>query len=144
MHRIFIGLVALGLASPAFAQDRAPALPAIDAQQLGSALSTPLVQEALAATVDEYADAVLQTHVGPLAHYTDPHANIRPDHTLGDLAARSNPNYRRDLHETTRGAVAATGQALRDVAGMSAELKRTSDRLRHLLAQTQDEMASLQ
>ncbi|WP_341204464.1 hypothetical protein [uncultured Sphingomonas sp.] len=143
MRPFLIGVFALGLAGPAFAQDRAPQLPAVDAQQLSSALSTPLVQEGLAATVDEFADALLQTHVGPLAHYADPRANVRPDNTLGDLAARSNPNYRRDLHESARGAIAATGRAMQDVASMSAELKRTSDRIHHLLDQTRAEMESL-
>jgi hypothetical protein len=143
MRPFLIGVFALGLAGPAFAQDRAPQPPAVDAQQLGSALSMPLVQEGLAATVDEFADALLQTHVGPLAHYADPRANVRPDNTLGDLAARSNPNYRRDLHESARGAIAATGRAMQDVASMSAELKRTSDRIHHLLDQTRAEMESL-
>ncbi len=143
MRRYVIGLVALGLAGPAWAQDRTGGLPSLDAQQVGSALSTPLIQEGIAATVDEFADAVLQTHVGPLAHYTDPRAKLRPDTTIGDLAARANPNYRKDLHESARGAVAATGRAMQDVASMSAELKRTSDRIRHLLDQTRAEIDSL-
>lgn len=143
MRRYVIGLVALGLAGPAWAQDRTGGLPSLDAQQVGSALSTPLIQEGIAATVDEFADAVLQTHVGPLAHYTDPRAKFRPDTTIGDLAARANPNYRKDLHESARGAVAATGRAMQDVASMSAELKRTSDRIRHLLDQTRAEIDSL-
>jgi hypothetical protein len=143
MRRYVIGLVALGLAGPAWAQDRAGGLPSLDAQQVGSALSTPLIQEGIAATIDEFADAVLQTHVGPLAHYADPRAKLRPDTTIGDLAARSNPNYRKDLHESARSAVAATGRAMQDVASMSAELKRTSDRIRHLLDQTRAEIDSL-
>lgn len=143
MRRYVIGLVALGLAGPAWAQDRTGTLPSLDAQQVGSALSTPLIQEGIAATVDEFADAVLQTHVGPLAHYADPRAKLRPDTTVGDLAARANPNYRKDLHEGTRGAVAATGRAVQDVASMSAELKRTSDRIRQLLDKTRAEIDSL-
>lgn len=140
MRRYLLGLFALGLASPALAHEPAPPRPAPDAAQIGTLLSNPLVQEGIAATVDQFANALLQTHVGPLAHYADKDDHIRPDDTLGDLAARDHPNYRRDLHDNTRNAIAATGKAATDLASLTAELQRTSDRLRAILARTQSEV----
>ncbi|MGY2734581.1 hypothetical protein [Sphingomonas sp. UYP23] len=142
MRHILLGLLACGIATPAFADGSAPPppRPTPDAAQIGALLSSPLVQEIIATTVDQYADALLQTHVGPLAKLTDQRANIRPEDTLGDLAARSHPDYRRDLHAQTRSAVAATGQAARDLASISAELKHTTERLRAAIALTQAEV----
>ncbi len=142
MRTLLLGLLACGIATPAFAADSAPPSPRPlpDAAQIGALLSSPLVQEIIATTVDQYADAVLQTHVGPLAKLTDQRAQIRPEDTLGDLAARSHPDYRRDLHNQTRSAVAATGQAARDIASLSAELKHTTERLRAAIALTQAEV----
>lgn len=141
MRHILLALLACGIATPAFAADSGPPpRPLPDAAQVGALLSSPLVQEIIATTVDQYADALLQTHVGPLAKLTDQRANIRPEDTLGDLAARSHPDYRRDLHNQTRSAVAATGQAARDIASLSAELKHTTERLRAAMALTQAEV----
>ena len=106
----------------------------------GGPLRLGSIQEIIATTVDQYADALLQTHVGPLAKLTDQRAQIRPEDTLGDLAARSHPDYRRGLHNQTRSAVAATGQAARDIASLSAELKHTTERLRAAIALTQAEV----
>ncbi|WP_426264930.1 hypothetical protein [Sphingomonas sp. PWP1-2] len=144
MRRILLGLVACGIATPAFANESAPPprqLP--DAAQVGALLSSPLVQEIIATTVDQYADALLQTHVGPLAKLTDTRDHVRPEDTLGDLAARTHPDYRRDLHNQTRSAVAATGQAARDIASLSAELKHTTERLRAAIALTQAEVSAV-
>jgi|UniRef100_UPI0035CB47A8 hypothetical protein len=142
MRRYMLGFFALGLAGPAFAQDSAPPPPhsQIDAAQVGAMLSNPLVQEIVAATVDQYADALLQTHVGPLAKLTDKSDHVRPEDTLGELAARDHPNYRRDLHDQTRQAVAAAGTTAHDIASLSAEMRQTTARLRALLAQTQTEV----
>ncbi len=146
MHRYLLGFFALGLAGPAFAQDSAPPPPhsQIDAAQVGAMLSNPLVQEIVAATVDQYADALLQTHVGPLAKLTDPRDHVRPQDTLGDLAARSNPNYRQDIHNKARSTVAAVGRTASDMAALTAEIRRTTERLRAVLAQTETEVGALQ
>ena len=141
MYRIVFGILALTSASPALAQDRTPLPPqSVDAAKVGALLSNPLVQELVASSIDQYADALLQTHVGPLAKLADTRDHVRPEDTLGDLAARDHPNYRRDLHEQARSAVAATGQAARDMASLSAEMRQTTARLRALLAQTQAEV----
>lgn len=140
MRPYWLGLFALTCGTPALAHDRVPMRPAPDAAEVGALLSNPAVQDGVVATVDQFADALLQTHVGPLAHYTDRHDDIRPEDTLGDLAARDNPNYRRDLRESARGAVAATGQAARDLASLSGELRAATERMRRVLDRTQAEI----
>lgn len=140
MRLYSLGLFAFVCASPAVAQDREAPRPAPDAAQVGALLSNPAVQEGVAATVDQFADALLQTHVGPLARYTDRRDGIRPEDSLGDLAARDNPNYRRDLHDSARGAIAATGQAARDLASLSTELRAATERMRRVIDHAQAEL----
>lgn len=143
MVRYALAVMALGLAGPALAHPATPARAAPDAAQVSVLLSTPLVQDAVTARLDDMADAVLQTRIGPLARFVDPRDQVRPDDTLADLAARRNPAYRRDLQAGARRAVAATGQALHDYVLLSAELRRTGDRLRRVLDKTRAEIDAL-
>lgn len=143
MRRYLPGLFALAVATPAFAHDPAPSRPAPDAAKVDALLSNPAVQDAVAATVDQFADALLQTRIGPLAPYADPQGSVRPQDTLGDLAARDHPNYRQDLRDNTRSAVATLGHTARDVASMTTELRRTADRLRGVLARAQGELGAV-
>ena len=134
MRLYLLGLFALTAATPAFAREPAPRpAPQIDAAQVGALLSNPLIQEGLAAVVDQYAGALLQTRVGPVAKLAGPDAGIRQDDTLGDVIGRRDPAYADHLHKGAKGAIAATGQAAKDVASMTAELQRTADRLRAVL-----------
>jgi len=122
------------LATPAFAHDRHPAAtPDQRVAAVGDALSSPAVQESAATFVSALADALLATHVGAAAHYTDPRDGVRRDDTLRDVVTRDDPGFERRLHDNTRGAVAAAGQATRDAATMTAELNATAARLRRVL-----------
>ncbi|WP_277968092.1 hypothetical protein [Sphingomonas echinoides] len=137
MRLYLLGLFALTVATPALAHEPAPRpSPQIDAAKVGALLSNPLIQEGLAAVVDQYANALLQTHVGPVAQLADPSARIRPEDTLADVIARQDPHYADHLHQGAKGAIAATGKAATGVASMTAELQRTTDRLRAVLAQS--------
>jgi hypothetical protein len=100
---------------------------------MGDALSNPAVQESAATLVSALAGAVLDTRVGPVAHYTDPRDGVRPNDTLRDVISRDDPGFERRLHDNTRGAVAQAGQAARDAAAMTAELNATAARLRRVL-----------
>jgi hypothetical protein len=133
--RLLILPLALLAASQAHAQDRA--LPRdVTVEQVGEALSNPMVQTGIAGLVGAFANTLLDTHVGPLAHYTDPRDGIRAQDTVGDLVRRSDPQFDARLQRQSRNAVAATGQAARDAAAMSRELSKTAGRLRELLAMT--------
>lgn len=135
MRLYSLALLGLTAASPALARDPAPRpAPSIDAAQVGALLSNPLIQEGLASVFDQYAGALLQTRIGPVAKLADPRSGIRPDDTLGDLATRQDPHFNDHLHTTAKGAIAATGQAAKDLASLTAELQRTTDRLRAALS----------
>jgi hypothetical protein len=102
----------------------------------GALLSNPLIQEGLAAVVDQYAGALLQTRVGPVAKLAGPDTGIRQEDTLGDVIGRQDPQYADHIRKGAKGAIAATGQAAKDLASMSAELQRTAERLRTVLGST--------
>jgi hypothetical protein len=132
--RSFLVVPLMLLATPALAHERAPAPPTDQrVAAVGEALSNPAVQESAAAFVSALADALLDTHVGAAAHYTDPRDDVRPSDTLRDVITRDDPNFERRLRDGTRGAVAATGQAARDAAAMTAEINATATRLRRVL-----------
>ena len=139
MHKAILAIVALVAATPAMATGRPPATPQVstrDLAQLGDTLSNPAVQDTVAAVVDQFAAVLLDTRVGPLAQYTDPRDRVRPDDTLGKVIERRDPAYADKLHEETRQLVRGAGRAASGTATMSAELARTSERLRVLVAQT--------
>lgn len=131
MRLIFFPL-ALVAATPAVAQDR----PADRIEQAGEILSNPMVQSGVAGLVSAFAEAVLDTKLGPLARYTDPSAGLRDTNTLGDVVRRSNPNYRTDLQRDTRRGVAALGQKAKDSVVVAHELEKTVRRLQTLLDAT--------
>ncbi|MFC3578740.1 hypothetical protein [Sphingomonas hylomeconis] len=124
-----VSTAALIAAAPAAANERAA--PSVD--QVARALADPQVQAGVATVLDAFAGTVLDTRVGPLAHYTD---KVRPDDTLRDVARRGDPAFDRHLQERTRGAVALAGRTAQDAATMQAELARTAARLRDLMATT--------
>lgn len=124
-----VSTAALIAAAPAAANERAA--PSVD--QVARALADPQVQAGVATVLDAFAGTVLDTRVGPLAHYTD---KVRPDDTLRDVARRGDPQFDRHLQERTRGAVALAGRTAQDAATMQAELARTAARLRDLMVTT--------
>lgn len=131
-----MALVGLTMAvTPAMAHERAT-VSSRDLAGLGDTLSNPVVQDTIAAVVDQFAAALLDTHVGPLARYADPRDRVRAEDTLGQVIERRDPAFADKLHEQTRQAVRGAGRAASDAATMSTEVDRTSDRLRKLIDQT--------
>jgi hypothetical protein len=114
------------LAPPAMAQSRD------QGAAVAEALKNPMVQEMVAATVSNLAGIVLDTRVGPLAHYADP--DVRPNDTLRDIERRRDPAFEKRLHDDTRHAVARAGAVADDAMAMSRSLQETSARLRAALA----------
>ncbi|MBN2973589.1 hypothetical protein JW805_16405 [Roseomonas aeriglobus] len=126
--RLLSAALALSVvAVPAAAQSRAE----VDAARR---LNDPVVQEGVAAAVSALAGIVLDTRVGPLARYTDPRDDIRPNDTLRDIERRRDPHFEARLHDDTRRAVAGAGMVASDALAMSGELARTADRLRAAVA----------
>jgi hypothetical protein len=123
MRPLPIALALCVVALPAAAQSRA------QAEQAAAALENPFVQEGVATMVDQMVGALLATRVGPLARYTDPRDDVRPNDTLRDLQRRRDPQFEARLHDDTRRAVAVTGATARDTLAMADELQRTVGRL---------------
>jgi hypothetical protein len=129
--RILFAAPLLLVATPAVARE-APPPGTPDARTAAALLGNPHVQDALATLVTRMSDALLDTHVGPLATLA-PDGDIAPGDTLGDLAARRDPHYRRHMYDDTRHAAATAGRAAGAAVAMSDELAATADRLRHVL-----------
>lgn len=133
--RLILLPFALVVASQAHAQDRT-APRQVTVEQVGEALSNPMVQAGVAGLVGAFANTLLDTRVGPIAHYTDPRDGIREQDSLGDLVRRNDPQFDQRLQQRTRAAVAVAGQVTRDGVAMSRELEKTAARLRDLIAVT--------
>ena len=130
--RLILLPLALSLASPALAQEHASSRQ-VHAEDMARALGNPAVQAGVTTIVSDIVAAILDTHVGPMARYTDPRDDLRPSDTLRDVAEREDPAFERHLQQRTRGAVAAAGLAARDAATVNAELGATAERLRRVL-----------
>ncbi|MES2987071.1 MAG: hypothetical protein V4808_04120 [Pseudomonadota bacterium] len=124
--------LALLFSGQALAQDR-DAPRGMSAEQVGDALSNPMVQSGIAGLVAAFTDNILDTRIGPIARYSD---DVRPEDTLGGLVRREDPRFDENLQRRTRGAVALAGQATRDGVAMSNELGKTADRLQLLIEGT--------
>lgn len=140
MRKFLIAPVAAALlcATPAFAQDRGHGLRDLDADRAAALLSNPVVQDGLAATLSQFADAFLQTRVGPMAALTDPRDDVRPNDTLRDVLQRDDPDFDRKLRQNTRRSLAIAGGAARGAVEMSRELRATMERMRRVLDRVGD------
>lgn len=136
MRLMALAGIALMTATPALADDRAHVPSPREMAELGDTLSNPAVQDTVAAVVDRFAAALLDTRVGPLARYTDPRDGVRADDTLGKVIERRDPAFADRLHEETRQMVRGAGRAASDAATLSVEIDRTAERLRALIVQT--------
>jgi hypothetical protein len=129
--RILFAAPLLLAATPAFAHEAPPPrLP--DARTAATLLTDPRVQDALATLVTRFSDALLDTHVGPLAAL-DPDSDVAPGDTLGDLAARRDPHFRRHLYENARRTADTAGRTAGAAVAMSDELAATAARLRGVI-----------
>ena len=127
MRLVFTAAALCAIALPAAAQSR-------DDAEAVRRLQDPMVQEGVAMAMSALAGIVLDTRVGPMAHYADPAEGIRPTDTLRDVQRRRDPAFEARLHEQTRRAVAGVGVVAGDAIAMSGELARTADRLRDALS----------
>ena len=127
MRLAFTAAILCTVALPAMAQS------SDQGAAVAQALKNPIVQEIVAAKVSELAGILLDTRVGPLAHYAGPSADIRPNDTLRDIERRRDPQFEKRLHDDTRRAVAGAGTLADDVVTMSKSLQETSSRLRTAL-----------
>lgn len=127
--RLLILPLALVISGQALAQDR-PATRSVTAEQVGDALSNPVVQAGIAGLASAFVGTVLDTRIGTLARYNE---DVRPNDTLGDIVRREDPRFDENLQRNTRRAIAAAGQITRDGVVIAGEVSKTADRLRVLL-----------
>lgn len=133
--RLIVPFAAVALAAtPALAQDRA-GLRNMDPDKAAALLSNPAVQDGLTALIGQFADAFLQTRVGPMAALTDPRDDVRSNDTLRDILRRDDPYFDERLRDNTRRSLALVGGAARGAAAMNRELKATAERLRRVIDQ---------
>lgn len=133
MRRIALFLAAATIAAPAVARDHDTAPPSRDDLHAAARmLADPHVQAGVAGLLDALTDAVMQTHVGPIAILA-PDVEIRPGDTLADAQRRRDPAYRQRLRAGTMGAMAVLGQAAGDAAQMSDELRATVARVQRVI-----------
>ena len=135
MRAAFLCLPLLIAASPAVAQ-HAP----LRADDVARLAQSPVAQDAAAALIDQLADIVLDTRVGPVATLLDPRA--RPDDSLRDLRSRDDPRFEQHLRADTRRAVGTAAAVAGGAAVEAAELRRTADRLQATLGPLLDALSA--
>lgn len=134
MRVAFLAVPVLLAASPAFAQHAS-----VRADDLARVARSPVAQDAAAALIDQLADIVLDTRVGPAAKLVDPRA--RASDTLRQVRERDDPRFEERLHADTRRMVGTAGAVAGGAAVEAAELRRTADRLRAAIGPLADVLA---
>lgn len=133
MRLVLTAALLCAAATPALAQQSQPRPSTRDkAEAVAKALENPMVQEAAAAVLTNLAGIVLDTRVGPIAHYADP--TIGEGETLRDIQRRNDPDFEKRFHDQARRVVAATGKLTQDGLAMQDSLEQTTARLRAALA----------
>jgi hypothetical protein len=130
MRLVLTAALLCAAATPALAQ-QAPAPAPDKAEATVRALQNPMVQEAAAAMLSNLAGIVLDTRVGPAAHYVDP--TIGEQETLRDIQRRRDPDFEKRFHQDARRAVAATAALGQSALEMRGSLDETAARLRAAL-----------
>ncbi|MFS2109101.1 hypothetical protein ACCC88_05405 [Sphingomonas sp. Sphisp140] len=133
MRLVLTAALFCAAATPAFAQSQPQPEPSTrdKTEALARALNNPMVQEGAAAMLTNLAGIVLDTRVGPAAHYLDP--TIREQDTLGDIQRRRDPNFDRNFHKNARSAVVVAGKLTEGALQMQDSLAETAARLRAAL-----------
>lgn len=136
MRGLALFIAAVTMATPVLARDHdSPPPPRDDVHAMSRLLSDPRAQAGVAGLVDALTDAVMQTHVGPLAALM-PDADVRPGDTLADVQRRRDPAYRQRLRAETTGAMAVLGRAAGAAAQMSDEMRASLARVRQVIGST--------
>jgi hypothetical protein len=130
MRLILTAALLCAATTPALAQSQPQPQPD-KAEAVIRALQNPLVQEGAAAMLSNFAGVLLDTRVGPVAHYADP--TIGDQETLRDIQRRRDPDFEKNFHADARRAVAAAAVLGQNALEMRASLDDTAARLRAAL-----------
>ncbi|MEP3225391.1 MAG: hypothetical protein ABJO01_05405 [Parasphingorhabdus sp.] len=127
--------VSLSLAMPAAAQDRAPDSEVIEK------LNDPVFQEGMVSVMSGFMTAMMDLPIGQFAAAMEkavpknsdgrePFSRIRPDDTLGDLAARDNPNFNTEMEDKMREGTAIMGIMASEFGALLPQLKAMGERMK--------------
>jgi hypothetical protein len=130
MRLILTAALLCAAATPALAQSQPQPQPD-KAEAVVRALQNPLLQEGAAAMLSNFAGVLLDTRVGPVAHYADP--TIGDQETLRDIQRRRDPDFEKNFHADARRAVAAAAVLGQNALEIRASLDDTAARLRAAL-----------
>jgi len=131
MRFLIVSLAALAVATPAFAQQPAPA-------DVARMLDSPIVQEGVANRVSDAVAAILDTRVGAVERAVNPFSDARRDDTLRDHIERDDPNFEARVHRDTRRATRAAGVMAGEFAAMLPELRARLSTMKHRLRDLDD------
>lgn len=128
MRFLIAATAAALIAGPVAAQYRDAPPPEAE---LADRLNDPVVQHGVAASMSAMLGALMATHVGGFAQFTDPSEDIRPGDTLGDLVAGDDPYFQERAYADARRSTELMGRMAGSFAAMMPELRNTADRMRH-------------
>ncbi|MBB4099759.1 hypothetical protein [Sphingomonas kyeonggiensis] len=131
MRLVLTAALFCAAATPALAQTQPEPSTRDRTEALARALNNPMVQEGAAAMLTNLAGIVLDTRVGPVAHYVDP--TVDENETLGDIQRRRDPDFDRNFHKNARSAVVVAGKLTEGALQMQDSLAETAARLRAAL-----------
>jgi hypothetical protein len=123
LRKYLIGVAALAIATPAFAQPG----PDMDAEEMRRAVPKPHEVEAMGEVAVGAIDALMNVPVGPLREAIEgrPLPPRERNETLGDQMRRDDPNFREHMRDQISLAGLAMGALAEQMAVMAPILRRT-------------------
>lgn len=127
--------VSLSLAAPASAQDREPE------SELVEKLNDPAFQDGMVAMMSGFMSAMMDLPIGQFAAAMEKavpegmddgeaFSRIDPDDTLGDLAARDNPDFDADMEDKMRTGTAMMGIMASEFGALLPQLRAIGERIK--------------
>lgn len=132
--------VSLSLAAPAFAQDQAPESEMIEK------LNDPAFQDGMVAMMSGFMTAMMDLPIGQIAAAVEKavpegmddeetFSRIDPDATLGDMAARDNPDFNADMENKMRKGTAMMGIMASEFGAMLPQLKAMGEKMKRRMGE---------
>ncbi len=132
MRYLVLGAVALALSTPAFAGAETSSV-TNDAQEMAQKMNDPRMQSAMVGGLDAMLGALLNIRLDGFAKALEPLNNGKKIHlegkTVREMAERSDPNFEKKMHGSTRAAVGGMGALATAMATMMPELEKAMQKM---------------
>jgi hypothetical protein len=124
MRYLILGMSALALAAPAYAQS-SQSFPREMDEEIVRSLPHPAEVEGAADTIGRAAEAILDVPIGGVVKAIDPTRRVHRDDTIADVAGERDPYVRERIRDSVDDLAVGMGAVVGQMAVIAPELRRS-------------------